>query len=96
MQMLIDNHQTEHADTNGRVRGRTKGAEGVCNPIRRITISINQTNFPQSSQELNHQPKSIHGGTHGSTCIWNTGLLYLASIRGESLGPLEAQSLSVG
>jgi hypothetical protein len=29
MQMLAANHQTEHRDPNGGVRGRTKGAEGV-------------------------------------------------------------------
>jgi hypothetical protein len=30
------------------------------NPIGRTTISTNQT--PQSSQGLNYQPKSTHGG----------------------------------
>ena len=38
--MLIANHQTEHGDPKG---GRTKGAEGVCNPIGKTTISTNQT-----------------------------------------------------
>jgi hypothetical protein len=32
------NHQIEHRDHNGGVRGRTKGAEGVCNPIGGTTI----------------------------------------------------------
>ena len=31
------------------------------------TKSINQ--IPQSSQELNHQSKSTHGATHGSSYI---------------------------
>jgi hypothetical protein len=31
----------------------------------------NQT--PESSQELNHQPKSAHGGSHGSSCIYSKG-----------------------
>jgi hypothetical protein len=39
----------------------TGGVEGVCNPIGR-TISTNQTP-PQSSQGLNRQPKSTHGGS---------------------------------
>jgi hypothetical protein len=53
-------------DPNGRTRGRTEGAEGDCNPIGR-TVSTGQR--IQSFQRLNHQPKSIHGRTHGSTYI---------------------------
>jgi hypothetical protein len=34
---------------------------------RRKTILTNQ--IPKSSQELKEQPKSTHGGTHGSSCI---------------------------
>jgi hypothetical protein len=30
-------------DPNGRIRGRTEGAEGVCNPIGRTTILTNKT-----------------------------------------------------
>jgi hypothetical protein len=41
--MLAANHQTEHDDHNGWVKGRTEGAEGVYNPIGRTTISTNQT-----------------------------------------------------
>jgi hypothetical protein len=55
--MLSANHQTEHRDPDGRVRGKTEGAEGDCNPIGR-TISTNWTT--QNSQGVNHQPKSIH------------------------------------
>jgi hypothetical protein len=58
MQILTANHWTEPRDPSGRVR-ETEGAEGDCNPIGRTTISTNQTT--QSSQGLNHQPKSIHG-----------------------------------
>jgi hypothetical protein len=39
MQILPANHWTEVRDTYGRVRGRTEGAEGSCNLIRRITVS---------------------------------------------------------
>jgi hypothetical protein len=78
MQMIADNHWTEHGVPNGRVRGRTEGAEGVCNSIGRTTILTNQTS--QSSQGLNHQPKSIHGGIHVSRCTCTRGLPYLASM----------------
>jgi hypothetical protein len=49
--MLTANHWTEHRVPNEGVRERTEEAEGVCNLIRRRTISTNQT--PQSSQGLN-------------------------------------------
>jgi hypothetical protein len=42
MWMLEANHQSEHGDPNGGVRGRTERAERVCNPIGRTTISTNQ------------------------------------------------------
>jgi hypothetical protein len=40
--MLTANHWTEHGVPNIRVRERTEGVEGVCNPIGRTT-STNQT-----------------------------------------------------
>jgi hypothetical protein len=46
MRMLASNHWTEQGDTNGGVRGRTGGAEEVCNPIGRTTI-INQRDSPE-------------------------------------------------
>ena len=78
--MHTANHPTKHEDPNGEVREKAEGAEGVSNPIRRTTISNNQ-----SSQGLNHQPKSTHGGTHGSSYICSRGLPYLASMGGEPL-----------
>jgi len=83
--MLTANHWTENRVLNEGVRGRTEGAEGVCNPIGKTTISTNQ-----SSQGLNHQPKSTHGGTHGSSCIHSRGWHCLASIRGEAPGLVKA------
>jgi len=47
MRMLVANHRTELVDPNEGIREETEGAEGVCNPVGRITISTNQT--PQSS-----------------------------------------------
>jgi hypothetical protein len=68
--------------------GRTAGAKEVCNAIGRATISTNQTT--QSSQGLNYQPKSTHGGTHGASCMCSRGLLYLASMGGEALDPVKS------
>jgi hypothetical protein len=82
MQIFKANHWTK---PSGRIRGGAEGAEGVCNSIGRTTTSTNQT--PQSSQELNHQPKSIHESVHGSICICSRGLLYLSSMGEKVLGP---------
>jgi hypothetical protein len=51
MQILTANHQIETGDPNGKDRGRTEGAEGVCNTIGRTTSTYQTT---QSSQGLNH------------------------------------------
>ena len=59
--MLKVNHWTEHGVPNGGVREGTEGAEGVCRPMERVTVSTGQT--PWSSQGLNNQPKSTHGRT---------------------------------
>jgi hypothetical protein len=40
--MLIANHWNEHSIPNGGVRERIEGAEEVCNPIGRTTISTNK------------------------------------------------------
>jgi hypothetical protein len=74
MQILTANRWTDPRDLNGGVRGRTEGAEGDCNPIGRTTISTNWTT--QSSQELNHHTKSIHGEIHGSSYIFS--YIYIA------------------
>jgi hypothetical protein len=44
------------------LRDRTEGAGGVCNPIGGTKIRANQ-----SFQGLNHQPRSTHGETYGSS-----------------------------
>jgi hypothetical protein len=41
--MYIAKHWTEGRDPNEKARARTVGAEGVCNPIGRTTISVKQT-----------------------------------------------------
>jgi hypothetical protein len=59
------------------------------NPIGRTTVSTNQ-----SSQGLN-QPKSTHGGTHGSSCISSKGWPCCTSMGGQALGPVKALCPSV-
>jgi hypothetical protein len=54
MWMYTAKHWSEYGNSNGEVRARTVGAEGVCNLIGRTTISTNQT--PQSSEERNQEP----------------------------------------
>ena len=56
--------------------------------IGRTIILTNQT--PQSSQGLNHQTKSTHGATHGSSHICSRGWFCQTSVGGEALGPVKA------
>jgi hypothetical protein len=88
--MLTANHWTEHGDPNGGARERTEGVQGACNPIGRTTISTNH--IPQSSQGLNHQPKTIHPAAYVAEDGWPC----LSSMGGGSLGTMKAQFPSVG
>jgi hypothetical protein len=72
------------ADPKGRTRRRTEGDEEDCNPIRR-TISTNWTT--QSSQGLNHKPKSIQEGSQDPRYICYRGWPYLTSMGGGALMP---------
>jgi hypothetical protein len=94
--MITANHWTEHRVPNGvpneGVRVRTEGAEGVCYPIGRTTISTKTT---QSSQGLTHQPKSTHGGTHGSSRICSRGMPCGTSMGEEALGLIQVLFPSV-
>jgi hypothetical protein len=92
--MLSANHWTEQGFSNRGVRERTKEPEGLCNPIGRTTISINQTS--QSFQGPNHQAKSIHGGTHSSSHICSRGCPCWPSLWEEALSPVKAWCPSVG
>jgi hypothetical protein len=89
--MLGANNWTDHWVPNRGVREKTEGAEGVCNPIGRTTISNKQ-----SFQRLNHHQRSTHGGTHGSRCICSRGWPYLASMWEEALGSGKAQCPRLG
>jgi hypothetical protein len=92
--MFSANYWTEHRIHNEGARESTQGAEGVCSPIGGTTIWTNQ--YPQSFQGLNHQPKSIHGQTHGSSCICSRGWPCGISMGRETLGPVKIQCPSVG
>ena len=96
MQICTDNHQTEPWYPNGRARGRNEGAERDCNPIgkKKKTISTNWTT--RSSERLNHQPKSVHRGIHGSRYTCSRRWSYLASMGWEALGPMEVWCPSIG
>jgi hypothetical protein len=52
--------------------------------------------YPYSSQGLNHQPKSTHGGTHDSSRICSRGWPSWSSLGGDALGPVKTLCLSVG
>jgi hypothetical protein len=52
--------------------------------------------YPQSSQGLNHQLKSTHVGTHGSSCIYSRGWPSRSSMGGETLGPVKVLCPSIG
>jgi hypothetical protein len=54
------------------------------------------TRRPQSRQGLNHQPKSTHGGTHGSSHICSRGWPCWRSMGGEDIGPTKAWCPSSG
>jgi hypothetical protein len=85
---------TKHKVHNGGARESTWGAEGVCSPIGGTTIWTNQ--YSQSFQGLNHQQKSTHGGTHGSSCICSRGRPCWTSMGGEALDSRKAWCPSVG
>jgi hypothetical protein len=85
--MLTAIHWTELRVPNEGAKERTQGAKVVCSPIRGTTIWTNQ--YLQSCQGLNHQPKSTHGRTHGSSCICSWGWPTWSSRGGEVLGPVK-------
>jgi hypothetical protein len=68
--MLGANHQTELRDPGGGAGWRPGGAEGDFNPVGR-TLSADWTT--QCSQGLDHQPKWVQGGIHGTRYICSKG-----------------------
>jgi hypothetical protein len=71
-----------------------KGLKGLAAPYEELQYEL--TGTPQSSQGLNHQPKSTHGGTHDSCHVCSRGGTSWSSMEGEDIGPVKARCLSVG
>ena len=67
---------------------RPKELKGVAS--LRIKQQYEPTNNPQSSQGLNHQPKNIHGRTHGSSYTCSRGWPFQTSMRGGVMGHVKA------
>ena len=87
MQIVSDNHWTEGGDQYGRVRGRTEGAEGYCNPIRRTAVSTN----PDPSEVPETKPKTMEL-TWAALCtahVQQTSALYSLSGKGHVLNQVE-------
>jgi hypothetical protein len=59
-------------------------------------LAIKKMQITQSSQGLSHQPKSTHGGTHGSSCRCSRGWPSRSSVGGEALGSVKVLCPSVG
>jgi len=87
--MLAVNHLAENRVPNGELRERIEGAEGVYSHIR---TTVRNT---QSSQGLNHHPKSTHGQTHGYSCICRREWPSWAQMGGEALGLVKALCPSI-
>ena len=81
MGIIAAEHETEHRDGSGGIRGRTEESEVVCNSIGQTAISTDQT--PQSSQGLNYQPEFTNGGSDGSRCTLRRGWHHPGAYLGE-------------
>jgi hypothetical protein len=92
--MVTAKHWTYHKVSKWKVRERTEGAEGICNPKGGTTITTNQT--PKGSHGLNHQPRSTRGGTHSSSHICSRGWTRGGSMGEEALGPMKARWPNLG
>jgi hypothetical protein len=80
--------------TGSTVEELEKGFKELFSPIGGTTTGTNQ--YPQSSQLLNHQQKSTHVRTHGSSCILRRGWPCRSSMGWEVLGPVKAWCPIVG
>jgi hypothetical protein len=79
-------HQTKFGDLEGIAGGRTGGVEGDCHPIGRTMLAGQTT---QSSQGLDHEPRSVQGEIHGFRYMCSRGWPSLTSMGREALGPVE-------
>ena len=53
-------------------------------------LQAEQKYEPTSNPSTNHQPKSTHGGTHGSSYICSRRWPFQKSMRGETMGAMKA------
>ena len=60
-----------------------------------VSVHISKT-LTDTVNHHNHQPKSTHRGTHGSSCLSSRGWPCWSSMGGEVLGPVKAPCPSVG
>ena len=66
-------------------------------PTMNIYLSLfSNSNVTPELPGTNHQPKNIHGGTHGSSYICSRGWPCWTSMEGEGLGPVKARCPSIG
>jgi hypothetical protein len=71
-----------------------KELRGVYSPMEGAIVSTGHS--PWNSRGLDHQPKSIHGGTHGTGHICGRGWPSWTPVGGEAHGPEGVQCSSVG
>lgn len=65
--MLVANHQIEHREPNGSVRGRTEGAKGEGHPTERTRVLTNPDPWKLPETELptrQHTQASLRPLTH--------------------------------
>ena len=91
--MLATNLWSEHRVPNGGVRGRTKGAEEVCNPIGRTKLSTNQT--PPELPGTKPLTKDYTWRNPWVQCICSRGWPCWSSMGKEALGLVKVRCPSV-
>jgi hypothetical protein len=78
--------------SDGGDREGAEGAQGVCSPMKRTTVSTANSPIPWGSQRLDHQPKNTHGTGHICGRRWPCW----TSLGGNGLGPEGVQCPNVG
>jgi hypothetical protein len=93
-QMLTTNHWNEHRVPNGEV------GEGTERSLRGFAVLWKEQQCQQARSPrapgLDHQPKSTHGGTHGSSYVCDRGWPCWISMGGEAPGPVGVRCPTVG
>jgi hypothetical protein len=74
----------------------SKELKGFAAPWEEQQYELTSNTPLPSSQRLNNQSKSTHGGTNVSSCICSRGWPSWSSMGGKALGPVKALCPSVG